>query len=780
MMTLKERTMKFSYGIKLIKPTYCVLQIIADKGLRNYRNLDIARAIAKSYKAIDKRIKLEQKKLLIETAFKISYVIDIKKTGVNFYFIVPEPFKINLINQLSSVWPKAEIKTIEGLELSVNYDLYEFYYKNEDALSVKVDRKTNQPLNDILTVINTMEREDRLTIVYNFMPASNLGWKSYYNDVMEKYKNNENLEKQDYSAKVIIKSISLTIANVLQTIINVLNDFLGNTTTEKQEKSNIYKMLFGILNDKKELSLTTKAKKESLILDTQIAVMSASESKERRGRNATSILNAFGQLEEDNSFKMKKIKEKNKIDIYKTSLGIKNNKCSCEEVHNFIQLPARTLLSEYKIDHIEHNEVKIENALKEGTKEIGPVSYKGAHETAFFPVDYNVGNLPLYLLGGQNAGKTTVLKKYAKDSIAAGESVVCIDFIKNCELASTIESVTPADKLVKIDLSKDHKQSFAYNEYKFDKKDIRNAVKKVKQQSLQIETLINAVNVTDNLSGRMSKYLNSASILAILSGMNSLNESIQVLENYKLREQVIKNVLKEYPGIEKYISTEISYLEELDEYSKPTKDHPTPEKVGTKDGRIEFILDRVNSLRKDFSLQEMYENDSSENIDLVECMEKGKVVLILMNEADFNTEQVKNVIVTYYISKVWVASQMRGILHEKPLRTNIIIDEVFQAPTCLNTLGYIIPQSRKFGTKFIMSGHYLEQIKGLATTLSACGTSYRLGYGVNEKDFLTLKKHIQGEWDYDDVKDLEQWYFFNIIKTKAGYESFISSPIDKI
>lgn len=39
----------------------------------------------------------------------------------------------------------------------------------------------------------------------------------------------------------------------------------------------------------------------------------------------------------------------------------------------------------------------------------------------------------------------------------------------------------------------------------------------------------------------------------------------------------------------------------------------------------------------------MYENDSKNNIDLVECMERGKVVLILMNEEDFNTTQVKNI-----------------------------------------------------------------------------------------------------------------------------------------
>lgn len=772
------KTMKFSYGIKLLKPKYIILQIIADKGIRNYKNIDIARAINKTYKSIDKRIKIEQRKLIIETSFKISYAIDISKLGVQFYFVVPEVFKDVLINQISNVWHKAEIKEADQFTLPKDYDIYQLYYKNEDALSLKVDRKSNEPLNSILNVINIMEKEDRITLFYNFIPNPNQGFKYYYDEIMERYKNNELLEKQDYSIKTIVKRVALGTTSILQSIIDVLNDFLGNVNTdERNEKNNLYKMMFNILNEKKQLSNNTRNKKESIILDTQIALISSSNSDDRRYKNSQVILNSFGQLEEDNSFKMKKVNKRH-FDMFKTNIGTTINKCSVEESNNFIQLPAKTLINEYKINHIEHNEIKVGSELTSGNKIIGEITFKGQRETAFLPNDYNVGNLPLYLLGGQNAGKTTVLKRYAKDCIECGEGVVCIDYIKNCELASAIESITPKDKLVKIDLSSDHMQSFAYNEYKFDKKDVRKAIKRVKQQALQIETLINSINVNDELSPRMSRYLNSGAVLSILNGMNSLKDTINIFTNYKLREQVIASVREQYKDIDRYIGVEIQTLEELDEYSKPNKDNSISEKIGNKDSKIDFILDRVNSLRKDFSLQELYENDSFNNIDLVECMEQGKVVLILMNESDFNTEQVKNVVVTYYISKLWVASQMRGVIHETPLRCNIILDEIFQAPTCLSTLQYIIPQSRKFGTKFVMSGHYLSQIKGLAETLISCGTSYRLGYGVNEKDFVTLSRFINtDEWTFDDIKDIKQWYFFNIIKTKGGYESFISLPI---
>ena len=139
------KSMKFSYGVQFIRPKYIILQITPDKGLRNYRNIDIARTINKTYKAISKRIRVEQKKILIETSFKISYVIDIQKEEVNFYFIVPEPFKAMLINQISNVWHKAEIKEVEGLTLDSKADIYQLYYKNEDALSLKVDRKSNEP-----------------------------------------------------------------------------------------------------------------------------------------------------------------------------------------------------------------------------------------------------------------------------------------------------------------------------------------------------------------------------------------------------------------------------------------------------------------------------------------------------------------------------------------------------------------------------------------------------------------------------------------------------------
>ena len=60
-------------------------------------------------------------------------------------------------------------------------------------------------------------------------------------------------------------------------------------------------------------------------------------------------------------------------------------------------------------------------------------------------------------------------------------------------------------------------------------------------------------------------------------------------------------------------------------------------------------------LREDFKLKYMYNKPLKDNINLVNCMEEGKVVLIKMREADFPTKMQKNLLVTYFITNDMVS-----------------------------------------------------------------------------------------------------------------------------
>lgn len=84
-MTLKDY-------FQIQKPIYKILKLTPDTSIRNYNSSNIAKAIQYMYKTISQRIHREEKKFFIETPVKCSYMIDIQKNNVDFYFIVPERY----------------------------------------------------------------------------------------------------------------------------------------------------------------------------------------------------------------------------------------------------------------------------------------------------------------------------------------------------------------------------------------------------------------------------------------------------------------------------------------------------------------------------------------------------------------------------------------------------------------------------------------------------------------------------------------------------------------
>lgn len=759
-----EQTLKLSDYYKIVKPVYKYIKITTHKSIRNYNSTNIAKSVALTYKSLEKRMYRENKKLIIESNFKISYVIDIEKNNVNFYFIVPEYYLHLMLDKIKEIWGKATVELVESIKpLSNTASTYSLSYKRDDVLSLHVDKKTNEPLNQILNVVEVMKDNDRVTIIYNFQPA-NLDWKGRYDTVMKRIQKKQSLDKVNLSSYEYIKKAFLNIlASTLNSILNLVDEVLG---VKKSDGENIFNAVLGVMEQQKELSSLTKSKKESAIIRTQIAVVSSSEDKTRQSNNAVAVCQAYHSLDGDNELIYRKQKRKKHIELEAYDIGTPNNLCSSDELKNFIQLPGRNLVEEHKIEYIKTQETIVPDELKQGTKRLGTTSYKGTTQDAYLENEYNIGNLPLVLVGAQGGGKTTFIGNNVYDAIKAGEGIVLVDIIKNCELSSAIEAITPKDKLVVLDLGTEEGiQGLGYNEIVIDEK--MSAFQKLKLASLQsqqVMSFIDSISTGDPLSSRMRRPLNAAAQVVFCQGYNSIKNVVECLENHEKRAFYISNLKGE---VLEHLEDEISSLKELDDRDK------TGEVVGTKGSKIEHILDRIGMLREDFKMKYMYNKNLKDNMNLVDCMEQGKVVLIKMREDDFPTKMIKNVMVTYWISKVWLASQIRGGLSEKPLRSNIIIDEVFQAPTCMKTLEYILPQSRKFGTKFTFSTQYVRQLDSIADVLEASGSSYMLLKGALEDDFNHLKNKIRG-YEYEDLRDMEQYSSLNLIYYSKGYSSFIT------
>lgn len=764
------KSIKLSDYFKLVKPVYVYLQITPHKSIRNYSSANISKAIAHTYRAINRRIYKAQKKLFFETNYKISYVIDIKDNNAKFYFIIPDCFKNIIIEKCKEIWSKATIEIVDKIEeMDEDTDLYSLSYKKEDALSLAVDKKSNEPLNSILSVMDIVKDQDRIRVIYNFLPISQFGWLDRYNTTIEKIKEHKSIEKKQMSFDYIVRSAIINIFNLFDSIVQVVNDFTGGPP--EGSKESLYSAILGILEQNQSLSPATNKKKEATILNTQIAIQSQSKDDTRRENNALSVCQAYRTLDEDNELIYKK--EKHKVEIENYDFKIDTNTMSTDECSNFIQVPGRMLLLQHGIKHINVEENNIPEELREGTKRLGIATFKGSKISTYLENEYNNGNLPLVLIGSQGGGKSTYIGNYAKDCVEAKEGLIVLDFIKNCELSDTIKEYVSKDKLIELDLSTEKDiQGLGYNEIEIKKyMDTFTKLKLASLQSQQIMSLIDSVSIGDPLSSRMRRFLNAAANIVFVQGYNSVKNVVECLEDFKKRKMYIDSLSLE---LKTNLEDEINTIKELDEWRRGNKkENIGPEVVGTNSGKIEHILDRVSMLREDFKLKYMYNKTLKDNINLVKCMEEGKVVLIKMREADFPTKMQKNLLVTYFITKVWLASQLRGMLNDKPLRCNVIIDEVFQAPTSMDILEYILPQSRKFACKFIFSTQYIKQLDKIFDTLEASGASFMMLTGSTEDDFNHFKNKLEN-FEYEDLRDMEKFSSLNLVKYSKGYSSFIT------
>lgn len=777
----KEHLIKLDDYFKINKPKYNYLKLTPNNSIRNYESDKIARIINNCFRNINERIYRKEKVWFYDTPSKVAYYIYITKMSCEFYFIVPEFYTRLFIEKFNDVWQGITVDIVSDIpRFSEDCTKYNLNYSKEDALSLKVDKRSNALLNSNLNVIEVLEEKsnDKIGIFYNFIPTSpykQLGWLNQYNVTIQKFNKCEPVDRKKINTKYLLKMCLYFILNTIDGFIDTIQDLLINDERKRQDTSTLELALTRVFSSGRDLSSSTLNKGNSNIIDTEVIVLSESNSKINENNNAKAVAESFKSISEDNTLEASKIKNNIIFENFKFSSNY--NRFSCEEIGNMISLPGRELLKTHNnIDKIDVLEREVPKELQKGYISLGVSTRKGLATEAFMSSDPNLANLGLVVLGSQGCGKTTALKKYSYDVISKSEGLVVFDFIKNCDLANNIRSITPKDKLIDLDLSNPNNlQSFAYNELNIDINSTPFEILELANlQTQQTVSLIDSINNTgDPLSARMRRFLTSACSIVYIQNSKSLKDVIKCLEDYKYREESIKNIPEKLTS---YLEDEIRCLKELDEVNN--KGENIGMVVGTKISKIEHILDRVNLLREDFKLKLMFNMSSENNINFIDEMNKGKVILIKMPEDKFNTKYIKNVLVTFFLTKIWLSCQIRGTMYEKPLRNHVIIDEVFQVPTCELILKNILVQARKYQLKFVFSAHYLSQINTISEALKASGSSYILFSGTDKKNFKELEDELS-PYTVDDLLNLKERHSLNLIKTKNGYARFVTNHYNK-
>ncbi|USK48844.1 hypothetical protein LIT38_20250 [Bacillus sp. CMF12] len=704
---------------------------------------------------------------------KVSFLIYIEKKKIEFYFVIPKHHYSFIKEKISDVWSNITVKEVEELPaFSKDALRFQMSYEKEDALSLSTDRRNSDLLHSKLNIVDVMEEGDKACVFYNFIPTSQFSWRSTYEATIKKVKRNLPTDRNKFGVSYALKMA----IGLISSIVDDIGEALGGKNKLKKSESgiNLLEQTLERLNGGKKINDSTRRKATSTILSTQISVISESEDKLRQRNNARSLTQSFETITDDNKLIPKPLKPFNYTDF---NIKAEINKVGDEEAQNFLSLAGRDILEKYNfIEKIETQETEVPEDLRKGIMRIGTSTYRGHKQDAFLSTDKEFKYLSLILIGPNRAGKSTLIGNLAYDSVKVGECTIIFDYIGNCELSEEVAALFSKDKVLNVECKDFEKlQGLGYNEVEVSD-DPFIQYDNAKKQTTQLMTLVNSINTADtHLSPKMERYLTSAALVVFITG-GSIRDVFQVLQNHNARHQFLMKVPNsQYENLDEYMMS----LYELDDYDKDGNIQ------GTKLNLIVGIIDRLNKLKSNTYMELMLKKSTVNNFNLVEEMQKSQLICFKMPEHMFTTDNEKDVYTTYWITKIWMALQMRKMkfknVRDQMTKVNLVIDELYQVENTEKFLTTKLSRLPKFNIKPILSCHYLNQIKTVRPELRSASASYMLIAGCDKENFKELHDELK-PFELEDLMQLKRFHSLNLIKTKDGYGRFITklpSPISE-
>lgn len=725
---------------------YIYLKLIPTKSIKNNKTHDILRLVNKMFISLNKLICIEDKKLVIKTQLKASYYVYITKEKINFYFIVPKIFYSKFKVKFKEVWKSVEIEELDNIPLIENGIQYQLMYKKKDFFSTNADMRNNELLNANMTIIELLQSDEEVSILYNFIPTS------------EKQLNYFKASCQKFIKEYKESSVKYTSNKLLNIVIKILDysiDFINSTLDFIFDiKQTERKVVFDKLSQK------TLDKSNSDICKTQILITTNGNSKSRSKTIAESLIGTYSEVSNDNELVSKRLKKE--IDITKPVLPyVKILNTSIYEDANFVALPGDSIIKQYK--SIEHNDIydkAIPNSLKTGDLFMAH-SLKG--EEVYYSTDKNFSRLGRVLIGGMGSGKTNNMTRLAESIIQKGDGLVVLDIIKDCELAENIKAVTPKDRLIEIDCSDVHQlQGFCFNELTCNSPDKYRKIAKCMEKSSQLYMLLNTINAETKLTPRMLRYFNVACTISFYKDSNSsFKDIIRVLMSPNSREDLLHGL----SGNDKVLlEDEINDLMELDKIDKNGN-------VENYDTKIDGIIDRISILKTNLYTKLAFNKSAANNINFVKALNENKIILIKAREEDFTNRSIRDLIATFYLSKVWLAKQISS-----KTKTHIFIDEINLFPTAQIIFQDILTECRKFSFIPTISLHFLNQCnKKCKEAILSSGMSFILIAGADIRNFFELKElFIKEGYTESDFLNLKRFHALCLVKSdEKVYSAFV-------
>ena len=765
----------------MVKREYTTYKLIPDVNVKNNQNISIIQSMASTFL---KPIERVSSKGVIEP-IKFYFDIELSKDSASFYLTIPSNVEEMVINKAKTVWNKANIH-VEELENNFNVpttELAELVLKDYNFKSLNTDKGDLFPLTNLLSMTKALNEKERVRVSICLEPLKRTNW---MDKAKAEYKDYKNGKKMDRTIKLSEQLTKLGLQGVekgLEMYVNLqllkFEVLFGVMFPEKTEETkqeilvNIQQQSIdnGVTQD--GLSHHSVYKRTSEAFLSRILILSDSDNPERRKLNLLATANVYKDLNADNELVMRIPNQKYVKEILKHNFdGSYELVVSDKEAAKLIQLPQVTLQKLYNLENIETREVDLPKECLTGKIRIGEVALNSKNKTVttYFSDDVKKVSFTNVVMGPEGCGKTTQIKRIAKECSWNGYSNILIDFIEDNKLAKEVMEVIDPDKTIILRIGdKGFIPALAYNEVsKLITEDLDNWMK-IHYASMiaeQVEYLINSITstTTGELSDAMVRLLNAACRITFVKPKTTIGDVLDVLLRHDKRLKAVeyaKNVYKSDSNL-------FFELDSINEYDKIGK-----KVIGTKTSNrsLEGVLSRFTQLTKVPFLEAMLQADINYDDDFDKWIQEGKSIFIMIPQNLFPNKKTRDIITTYYTTRIWLAAQIREDNTNSKL-CNLIFDEVHQMPNTASFIAQHVNEFRRHRLGLTMSCHYLGQFAALEEAMLSKRTNYIICKGTQKDNIKKLQEEI-APFTLDDLTRLKLHEAICSVNYISGRHNFI-------
>lgn len=676
-----------------------------------------------------------------------------KKVTPTICFGIPENHSQYLKQRIQGILPQSTL-TFESdyLETFTGSYMCEYSYAKNSMLSLKI--KDNNFLQAILQLKNEIQKDERILFQVVMNPIGN-SWKTFQDDKWDKIREGKDVTKKHGGVTRAFDAVYDELQNVLELADSVMG-------VESPKRDLVAKDRVKIT----DFSSASKTKKSDDGFQVEIKAYFICKSKIKARTYATTIETAMRELEEDNRLVMGKIAlQKGKIDRSISINPFNRNIMSGKELASIVNIPNQRQQREFKMEFVNTKQVDVPKEcinVKNGVR-IGLMELYGETFFAYFPNDKNFLAMPKFYLAGMGSGKSTALLNYANDVVESGQPLIDINFVSKCELAYAIKDMHPQHIIV--DMSDENKLPALMlpevvildTDTPFQRK------RKACDCATEIEYFINSITSTgtEDISTMMAQYLYCAAQIVFIYNNMSIRYAFDILDDKNVRDKWIDKAIES--GVYTEDDYEIRKLRDLDD-----------DKGGKK---VNGVIGRYSVLMRNPTFRMMLDSTNSQ-FDFIDIMDKGKSISICMPEDEFRNKATKDVIITYLMCRLRLAMLSRK---DRDKVVHVLIDEAHHLHNSLEVISDSIAEPRKYGVAFCFCTHYFDQMgERLKKAALNVGGHYLLLKGVGESAYNELQKKIGNEWDYDDIKNMDDYNSFNMIWIRGGHNIFVSKMLSPL